>query len=88
MKIYYKVCKLVAQPWPGLLLMLRVRMFPTDVSHSFLAVDELSFFLHCALATVPSRQYRSRAAAVPSRLDGTIVGEATMSSTQSCSRYR
>jgi len=41
-----------------------------------------------ALATVPSRRYCSLAATVPSRLDGTVAGEATMPSTQSRSRYR
>jgi len=49
-----------------------------------------SFINRCyfALATVPSRRYRSLAATVPSRLDGTAAGQATVPSTQSRSRYR
>jgi len=45
------------------------------------------------LATVPSRGYHSLAGygtevTVPSRLDGTVAGEATVPSRQSRSRYR
>ena len=48
----------------------------------------LLLLINNALATVPSRRYRSLPAAVPSRLDGTVAGEATVPSTQSRSRYR